>query len=569
MKANNRMKTFAHKLFCTIAKPKYLSLTFLVLIYTLISSCQSSATRPAINTEARGKEDLYIVDCLLPGQIRSLGTSSYMSARRPIRTTAIDCNIRGGEYVAYDRADYRSALNVWLEKANDGDAEAQNYVGEIFEKGLGQEPDYVSAVSWYRRAAEKGNARAKINLGYLYEQGKGVEKNIVEALNLYRSASGVSDDALRLNSETEAEIKAIRDELSGNFEAAQAQADLLQEKLNSSLEFIEKAKNTATETPTESTQLADAEKEVTLLRQLYDRVQAEKLALQTELEQVDKTWRMSAEVSILEPEAIPTISPQKLNNINFGRYYAIIVGNQDYQFLEDLRSPMRDAIRLKEVLENKYGFSAVLLSNADEKSILSTINELYKKLTAEDNLLIYYAGHGNLQQSGNGQRERGYWLPVDAQANNINNWLSNSIISDHMDRLKARSILVVADSCYAGSLGSETSSLLFGSNMGKLSERSIKTGLSRRGRLVISSGGMKPVLDGTTSSHSIFASSLIEILENNNQALRDSMLFSQLSVNVRRRNEIIEESATPKMQPVRTAGHEGGSFFFIPKGPTS
>ena len=40
----------------------------------------------------------YIVDCLLPGQVRRLGNTTYMTPRRPIRTTAQDCAIRGGEY---------------------------------------------------------------------------------------------------------------------------------------------------------------------------------------------------------------------------------------------------------------------------------------------------------------------------------------------------------------------------------------------------------------------------------------------------------------------------------------
>src|SRR6056300_516023 len=71
----------------------------------------------------------YIVDCLLPGQVRRLGNSTYMTPRRPIRTTAQDCAIRGGEYTEWDRADYQSALTVWLDAASTGDAQAMNYVG--------------------------------------------------------------------------------------------------------------------------------------------------------------------------------------------------------------------------------------------------------------------------------------------------------------------------------------------------------------------------------------------------------------------------------------------------------
>lgn len=105
-------------------------------------------------------EDLLVVDCLLPGQIRKLGRMTYQTPRRPIKTSAQDCAIRGGEYVSYDRADYRTALNVWLPQAQAGDKEAQTYVGEIYEKGLGLPPDYAVALAWYRKAAEQGHTRA-------------------------------------------------------------------------------------------------------------------------------------------------------------------------------------------------------------------------------------------------------------------------------------------------------------------------------------------------------------------------------------------------------------------------
>ena len=76
--------------------------------------------------DPRSADPFDVVDCLLPGQIRQLGTSvTYVTARRPIRTTAEDCAIRGGEYVALDRADYGTALKVWMSAAQGGDPDAQ------------------------------------------------------------------------------------------------------------------------------------------------------------------------------------------------------------------------------------------------------------------------------------------------------------------------------------------------------------------------------------------------------------------------------------------------------------
>ena len=84
---------------------------------------------------------LLVVDCLLPGQVRNLGQRTiYVSARRPARITARDCQIRGGEYVAYDRADLRSALAAWLPAAEQGDVEAQVIVGRDLRARAGSVP---------------------------------------------------------------------------------------------------------------------------------------------------------------------------------------------------------------------------------------------------------------------------------------------------------------------------------------------------------------------------------------------------------------------------------------------
>lgn len=102
-----------------------------------------------------------VVDCLLPGQIRQLGANvTYLTERRPIRTTAEDCIIRGGEYVSADRADYGTSLKVWMNTAQTGDAEAQYYVATLYEKGATGAPDYTKAAAWYRKAADQSFRRA-------------------------------------------------------------------------------------------------------------------------------------------------------------------------------------------------------------------------------------------------------------------------------------------------------------------------------------------------------------------------------------------------------------------------
>lgn len=213
------------------------------LVSALLAACATdTGTGPSIDAElaaAGGDPDkLLIVDCLLPGQVRRLGTAAtFVTARRPIKTTVSLCEIRGGEYVAYDRADLRTVLNFWLPSAESGDATAQNYVGEIYERGLGVPPDYAKAAEWYRRAAEQGDQRAMANLGALYERGLGVPADKVQAINWYRRAAGLSGDQLAFaTSISELEARATRSEqraAAAEREAAQlrGQLDRLQREL--------------------------------------------------------------------------------------------------------------------------------------------------------------------------------------------------------------------------------------------------------------------------------------------------------------------------------------------------
>lgn len=181
---------------------------------------------------------LLIVDCLLPGQVRKLGGQmTYLSPRKAVKATAVDCEIRGGEYVAYDRANYATALAVWMPQAEGGDPQAQVYVGEIFEKGLGRPADYVEAAKWYQKAAAQNFARGQMNLAYLHEQGLGVEKDPLKALNLYRVASGISDDSLVLASElteVRSEMQRTIDGLTDQLEARNAEVLALRSDLDAS-----------------------------------------------------------------------------------------------------------------------------------------------------------------------------------------------------------------------------------------------------------------------------------------------------------------------------------------------
>ncbi len=543
----------------------------------LLAGCAPNGAMVGADLAARADsvDDLYIVDCLLTGQVRRLGQrTTFLTPRRAIRTTAQDCRIRGGEYVAYDRADYRTALNVWLEPAEAGDPEAQNYVGEIFEKGLGTEPDYVSAATWYRRAADQGYARAQINLGFLYEQGLGVAQDRARALNLYRRASGAVEDPLVYRSDVTAEMEELRARLPGGTgrAAGPEPSNSLRRERDELQRRLAQAQASAADTQAQArarelaAQLEAARGRVDSLESQVQRASQEREALVAQMRELPEAESQASPEPAAEPEPdAPAVrGPASFAGIDFGRYFALVIGNQEYLYLEDLESPLTDAQRLRQVLQNRYGFNVIFLPNANQVQILSALNDLHGRMTERDNLLIYYAGHGNRSNREDGRRQRSYWLPVDAEAERLVRWINNAVVSDHLDRIQARSILVLADSVFASGMASDSSSLLLGSGQQQLSDDEIRAGLQRRARIVISSGGERPVPDLTDRPHSLFSRSLIEVLESNQGVMRENMLFAQVAVNVRRRASGAGGPQTPEMRPIRAAGHEGGDFYFVP-----
>jgi TPR repeat protein len=117
---------------------------------------------------------------------------------------------------ANNRGDYSTALREWRPLAEQGDADAQYYLGVLYDFRKGVPQDFAMAREWYEKAAAKGHAGAQNNLGGLYEFGHGVTRNDVLAYMWYSLAAAHSaDDEWRdLAAEN-------RDEIAGQMTSAQ------------------------------------------------------------------------------------------------------------------------------------------------------------------------------------------------------------------------------------------------------------------------------------------------------------------------------------------------------------
>lgn len=498
------------------------------------------------------RSDLEIVDCLLPGQVRQLGNSTFLSQRRPIRTTTAECSIRGGEYVAYDRADIKQALRIWMETAQGGDPEAMTNVGEIYERGMGVPPDYKAAAEWYQKASDKGYSRALFNLGTMYEQGLGVEQDQLKALNLYRQSWGLKEDNIIFASAAQRETDELRKQLEEAVAEKDSQLNLLQKQLKEMQDKL--AKQPANKT-------ADNSKEVDALKKWIAQLESERSKSTERLAGIPKTRTPSGMQELTQIP--PTADERTLSGMNFGRYYAIVIGNQNYQQIESLQTPKYDAARTARILADKYGFTVQILDDANDITMLKTINDLNAVLKPEDNVLIYYAGHGTRLKSG--ALESGYWLPVNADAPPEDRfWIPNEQITGHLGRLVAKRVLVVADSCYSGLLSTDPSYLFLNDKV-SYSKEYIKFKLPKRSRLLLSSGGDQPVLDEGGGGNSVFARAFLDELEANTGILSSPELFSRIRKRVEvtaAKNKFVQ---TPEFKSIKGAGHEVGDFFFVPR----
>jgi TPR repeat protein len=91
---------------------------------------------------------------------------------------------------AFENGDYETAFTLWMPLAENGDTEAQNYLGILYYLGLGVSKDYKKAIVWYERAARAGHADAQRNYGDMINFGRGgLQKDNRQAFKWYFAAS--------------------------------------------------------------------------------------------------------------------------------------------------------------------------------------------------------------------------------------------------------------------------------------------------------------------------------------------------------------------------------------------
>jgi len=92
---------------------------------------------------------------------------------------------------AYQRGEHATAARIYQTLADQGNANAQNRLGDLYYNGLGVPQDYAKALSLYRRAAEQGQISAQDKLGPMYLNGRGTRQDFNEARKWFRRAAAL------------------------------------------------------------------------------------------------------------------------------------------------------------------------------------------------------------------------------------------------------------------------------------------------------------------------------------------------------------------------------------------
>jgi hypothetical protein len=242
----------------------------------------------------------------------------------------------------------------------------------------------------------------------------------------------------------------------------------------------------------------------------------------------------------------PSASTSQLNIT--GKYYALLIGVDKYEDpnLPNLDYPISDAEHLYHVLVAEYIFdkqNIIFLKNATRDDINNALDDLAKKVTTDDNLLIFYAGHG----WWDAKADIGYWLPSDAKQSYKTDWFRNSTLCDYIREINSKHTLLITDACFGGSI---------------FKTRSISMEAPKAIQLLYDLPSRKAMTSGTLTEvpdRSSFVKYLIERLDENDQkCLSSEQLFSSFRIAVINNSDVI-----PQYGEIKNVGDEGGDFIFI------
>jgi uncharacterized caspase-like protein len=240
-----------------------------------------------------------------------------------------------------------------------------------------------------------------------------------------------------------------------------------------------------------------------------------------------------------------------------GRYFALVIGINDYQHAPKLKTAVGDAQAVANVLRQQYGFETRVLTNATREEIIHALADYRRTLDENSNLLIYYAGHGVYDKDA----DKTYWLPADGETTDNSNWIMADEITTDIKVIPARHVLIISDSCYSGGITRSVDLAFTPQERARYLEKM----MAGKSRTLMSSGGLEPVSDEGGGGHSVFAAALLRgLTRDEDPAFSAENLFEAfIRVSVDGQSD-----QTPQYNVIRNSGHDSGDFVFIRTNPS-
>ena len=245
----------------------------------------------------------------------------------------------------------------------------------------------------------------------------------------------------------------------------------------------------------------------------------------------------------------PTDEPRARTN------YLLAIGIDSYEYVGKLSNAVRDAEEVIQTLTQHYSFDpnhvyTLFNEAATEDGIIAIFKEIRPKMQPEDNLLIYFSGHGHYETD----IDEGYWVPVDARYGRTNDYISYSFLLKVIKSLDVHHLVLLVDSCYSGAI--------FVSERSVPEEREDFARLDKDpSRWVMASGRNEVVPDGISGENSPFAGELIDtLIRYKEEGIRMSTLVNKVVTAT-----IHNSTQTPLGRPLFGVGDKGGEFVFYPK----
>ena len=247
----------------------------------------------------------------------------------------------------------------------------------------------------------------------------------------------------------------------------------------------------------------------------------------------------------------------------YSESWALVIGINKYQNVDPLNYAVNDAIAVKEMLLNKYGFKEANIKlitdeEATKDNILKGFSDILTQAKEKDRVVVFYAGHGETYKLPSGG-DMGYLIPVDGNLDNL--YLSSipmKSVYDIADMSYAKHILYLVDACYGG-LTLNTRGL-----KKDTTPEYLKKMTRERGRQVITAGGKdEQVIEKPEWGHSAFTRNLIKGLGDGFADENDDGIITADELGSFIKNRVVVDVDGAHTPQKGRIGSDMGEFVFI------